>query len=168
MTDSAQDKPVCNPVPPTQIERIEAAILTLMKDGLSAGFYIDVFPDEPDTFDDSKIGRAALLQYRGSAYSPRDGLGAGALNRTTTFIVHLIYNAMVEAGSRPVRDIERLRMALQGRDIEAGSVELVRDGLAEQSGTRRRYLLEMRITVPTVAVPQTALAPITETFTGET
>ena len=152
-------------VPPsTQIERMEEELLGLIRAALDATFRIEPFPEDPDTWDDAQTGRAALLQYRGSDYRDADGNGAATQRRDTGFVIHLVYNATAKTGSRPVKDIERLRLALQGVDVMGGDVRIVRDGLAEQGRGRRRYIVELRVEVPVIARDRPALTPLMTDF----
>ncbi|KQI67997.1 hypothetical protein AN189_13085 [Loktanella sp. 3ANDIMAR09] len=154
-------------LPKTQIERMEDALQAMMKEALDATFFVDIFPEDADKFDDAMHGRIALLQYRGSTYAPTDGTGAATQLRTASFVIHLIYNATAAGGSRPVKDIENLRLELQGQEILGGDIDLVRDGLIDQKAARRTYILELRLAVPVVVQHRQPLAPLMTDFSRE-
>ena len=155
MTDAA--------LPPTQPERIAAAMVDALKAELGAGWLIDLFPADPEHYDGAGAERLALVQYRGSTYAEAQGLGSGTQTRLSAWVVHLTYqNAGRGADDpmRPLRDIGQVRAALQGRKIEGGHVRLVRDGLLEHTPGRRRYIVELDLAVPVLAAARPPLTPI--------
>ena len=146
----------------TAIERAEAAILEHMKAALDATFRVEVFPEDPESFDFAGTPRAALLQYRGSVYGESDGFDRNQ-DRDVTFDVHLVYAASGTDEAyphRPVKDIERLRLALQGAAVEGGHLRWKRDGLAEQRAGQRVYRAELGLLLTSVARTRPAVQPI--------
>ena len=147
---------------PTQIERAEEAILELAKGALDATFRIELFPEDPDGFEFAGTARCALLQYRGSTYGESDGFDRNQ-ERDVTFDLHLVYAASGAGEAyphRPIKDIERLRLALQGAEVEGGHLRWKRDGLAEQQAGRRVYRAELGLVLTSVARTRPALQPI--------
>ncbi|WP_299773154.1 Gp37 family protein [uncultured Tateyamaria sp.] len=151
---------------PTQLEKIEAGIVALLKDNLGAGYLIDIFPDRPGDFDMGKANKAALVQYTGSTYAAPDGTKSGWQQRSPSFAVHLQLRTLGYA-MRGTREVEQVRFALQAANIEGAELRLVRDGIADQDEHFWRYVIEVACTIPAVPRPKHVPAPLMTDFQKE-
>lgn len=149
----------------THLEKIEVALVDLLKDRLGQTYYIDRFPDKPASFDTTNIEKLALVQYSGSTYSTSDGTGAGTQERRGTFAIHLQFDATGSKVRGPY-EIEMVRLALQGQRIEGSDIAMLRDGLTDHDEENNlwKYLVEIGVTLPAVATPRRRIAPFVTNF----
>ncbi|MGR3760892.1 Gp37 family protein [Roseobacteraceae bacterium NS-SX3] len=144
----------------TPLERVEAALVALIRERLGEDFYTDAFPESPRAFDGAKYPRLVLVQYMGSRYRDAAGGGTPVQTRQAEFAVHL----QLASSGAPVRALARLetlRLAIQGQRIEGKPVLLLRDALAghdEDAGTWK-YILEAGIEIPAVGLPPNQITP---------
>lgn len=145
----------------TPLERVQKALTDMIRDRLGEDFYVAEFPDNPAQFDGRNYARLVLVQYSGSRYgAPEDGR-QGTQSRRSEFAVHLHLTSS-GAPVRPLARLELLRRALQGQRLEGSRVELLTDGLADhiQDNGTWRYLLEVALNLPAVAMPQNHITPV--------
>ena len=142
------DKPLMRK---THVEKIEDGIVAALKEGgLGAKYLIDAFPDDPDDFDISKADKVALVQYTGSRYGAPEATGSSAQMRRAEFIVH-VYLRRITTPKRGVREIEQMRLALQGLVLEGTELVIVRDGLADDEDANFwNYMIEVACWIPAV------------------
>ena len=149
----------------THLEKVEATLVALLKDRLGSTYYVDHYPDSPASFDTSNMEKVALVQYSGSRYSEATGTGAGAQNRRADFAIHLQFDA-TGAHLRGSREVEVVRLALQGQRIEGGDIQMLRDGLSDhdEAASVWKYLVEVGISLPAVAMPRRPIASFVTQF----
>lgn len=114
---------------PRSVSSVEAccdAIVARLKERLTGGVLVEHFPDQPEQFDFSGYGAAALVLYGGSKFANAGMRGAqGAIE---TLLVHVV---LLVAHLRPSRDnpaaayaiLQDIRQALHGHSF-AGSTGL--------------------------------------------
>lgn len=148
----------------THPEKIEEGIVRALREGgLSAKYLIDSFPDNPDAFDIADAEKVALVQYTGSRYEAPEASGSGAQWRRAEFAIHL-YLRRASTPVRGLREIEQIRMALQGLRLEGTELHITRDGLIDQEAALWRYMIELACRIPVVPLPHERLRPFTTDF----
>lgn len=151
----------------THPEKIQDGIVTaLHAGGLSSKYLIAAFPDNPEEFDMGKAEKVALVQYTGSRYEAPNATGSGAQWRRAEFAIHL-YLRRANTPVRGLREIELIRMALQGRRLEGSEVYITRDGLIDQDGALWRYVIEIACRIPAVPLTHRHPVPFTRDFSKE-
>ena len=78
----------------TIIERIEAGIVVLLKDGMPSAFYIAEFPDNPEDFDSARMKAAALVHYSGSNYALGANRSPQSQGRDMSFSIQLYLHSL--------------------------------------------------------------------------
>lgn len=148
----------------THLEKVEAGIVeALRQGGLSSKYLIAPFPDNPDAFDMSDAERVALVQYTGSRYDAPGETGGSVQMRRADFAVHLYLRRLAQP-IRALREIEQMRLALQGRAIEGAELSVTRDGLIDQDGSLWRYVIEVSLRIPSVPLAHAHPAPFITAF----
>ncbi len=151
-------------MPMTHLEKIEAGIVEALKQGgLSSRYLIAPFPDNPDAFDMSDAERVALVQYTGSRYAEPRETGSSAQMRRAEFAIHLYLRRLAQP-VRALREIEEIRLILQGLTIEGAEISVTRDGLIDQDGDLWRYVIEVALRVPAVPLTRERPAPFITDF----
>lgn len=149
--------------PKSAVEKVEDAIVELLKPCLHAKYFISIFPDKPEAFDIAKHKRVALVQYSGSQYKSSEGVNAGLQMRRSEFHIHLYLSAL-DLPIMGERTIEHIRHGLQGARIEGGNLMFMRDRLVEQDQGLWHYVIDVAIDLPAIATPRTPIAPIINSF----
>lgn len=145
-------------LPKTHLEKIEAGIVDALKNGgLSSRYLIEIFPDKPEEFDFEGADKILLVQYTGSRFDAPEQAGSGMQMRAPVFALHL-HLRRTQAAVRGLREIDQVRLAVQGLALEGAKLRLVRDGLANQSGEFWHYVIELTCRIP--AVPHDPAHPI--------
>lgn len=148
----------------TPAEKIEEGIVAALKDGgLSAKFLIRAFPERPEALDMSDVQKAALVQYTGSRYTAPENTGSRGQMRRAEFAVHL-YLRQATSGGRGLRELEQVRLVLQGQRIEGADLVILRDGLVDQDGDLWRYVIEVGCQLPAVPLNRAVPAPFLTDF----
>jgi hypothetical protein len=141
----------------THIETIAQGIIDALKQGgLSSKYKIEAFPDNPSQFDMSNLEKVALVQYTGSRYDAPNETGSGAQLRRAEYAIHL-YLRQVGTAVRGAREIEQVRLALQGLQLDGTELFVTRDGLVDQDDALWRYVVEVACVIP--AIPLNRLHP---------
>ncbi|WP_420011009.1 Gp37 family protein [Tateyamaria sp.] len=148
----------------THLEKIEDGIVEALKQGgLSAKYLIDAFPDNPDQFDMDDLEKVALVQYTGSRYDAPGETGSAAQMRRAEYAIHL-YLRRVSTPVRGMREIEQLRLAVQGLSLEGTELMITRDGLVDQDAALWRYVIEVACWIPAVPLTRTRPSPFITDF----
>lgn len=154
------------PVPAlTHIEKIEDGLVAALKAGLSAKYLIDRFPDKPEQYDTGNAEKWALVQYTGSRYSEAEDSARSAQGRSAEFAIHLALRA-VGVPLRAAREIDQVRLALQGLKIEGTIINVTRDGLLDQDGSLWRYVVEVACVLRAIPLQRRPFAPFITDFTN--
>jgi hypothetical protein len=141
------------------IERIEAAIIELLKKGLPSSFYIAPFPDDPRNFDSAKMKASALVHYSGSRFGLENNGNPVSQVRNLQFTIALYLHSLRDHVGG-YRSIENARKALQNVPVEGATpFRMLSDALADQSNGQWTWQLDIACTVPAVAL-QTVRRPI--------
>ena len=150
----------------THLEKIEDGIVAALKEGgLSAKYLIDAFPDNPEQFDMEQLEKIALVQYTGSHYDAPAETGSRAQMRRAEYAIHL-YLRRVGTPVRGMREIELIRLALQGLQLEGTELIITRDGLAGQDDTLWQYVIELACWVPAVPLARAHPRPLMSDFSN--
>jgi len=153
------------PIPAlTHLEKIQIGLVAALKAGLDAKYLIDVFPDKPEQYDTGNAEKWALVQYTGSRYSDAEDAARSAQGRRAEFAVHLSLRA-VGVPLRAAREIDQVRLALQGQKIEGALINVTRDGLLDQDGSLWRYVVEVACVLRAVPLQRRPVAPFITDFT---
>lgn len=151
----------------THLEKIEAGIVSALKGGgLSSRFLISAFPDKPEEFDMGDAEKVVLVQYTGSRFDAPVETGGAAQMRHPVFAIH-IHLTRVDTRVRGLREIEQIRLVLQGLNLEGTRLRIIRDGLADQNGARWHYLLEVSCTIPALPITPVYPSPFINDFSKE-
>lgn len=113
------------------IATIEAGILALLKEELDADFYVDSYPDDPESFDFAQFSKAVLVHYTGSDHAPTT-TGGAAMRRVPQFAVHLACRNLNGAGGS-YEFLDRIMSVLQRERISGGRIHVLKDSLSSQN-----------------------------------
>lgn len=149
----------------THIEKIQNGMVAALKAALGAKYLIDVFPDKPEHYDTGKAEKWALVQYTGSRYSSPEDSAASAQARRAEFAIHLSLRA-VGVPIRAPREIDQVRLALQGQKIEGTIIHVTRDGLLDHEDSLWRYVVEVACALRAVPLQRRPVAPFITDFTN--
>lgn len=137
--------------PPVYLERIEDAILAVLKEGVDGSAKVESFPADPATYDMAGLGAAVLVHYAGSRFAPRGGpVDSNQARRVNFAVVILARSLRGQGGSYAL--LEDVRQALQGERFEgAGPAEMVTDRLVEEAKGLWRWEIMIGLNAPAVA-----------------
>lgn len=153
--------------PPSYLERVEDAIITALKEGVSGSVKVDNFPADIKTYDFAGLNSAALVHYKGSKYSARKGPATPNQKRAMEFGIVLLVRSLRGSGGA-YHALSDIRLATQGVAFEgAGPAEIVSDRLITEVQGQWRWEIIIRLGAPAVArdkqLPASLMRPVTHT-----
>lgn len=136
---------------PSQIEKIECALVEHLKENVAGSVKVDPFPADPGKYDFAGLDAAILVHYSGSRFSPREGPTNPNQTRRMNFALVVLVRALTgEHGS--YRILEDVRQAVQGEVFAgAGPAEIESDTLIEESQGLWRWETIVGLNTPAVA-----------------
>ena len=163
----AKPEPTHHARPPSYLERVEDAIITALKEGVSGSVKVDNFPADIKAYDFAGLSAAALVHYKGSKYTGRKGPVTPNQNRQMNFAIVLLVRCLRGSGGA-YHTLEDIRLATQGVTFEgAGPAEIISDGLVTEVQGQWRWEIVITLGAPAVARdkkhPASLMRPVTHT-----
>lgn len=156
MTDTA----VIHARPPSYLEKVEDAILTALRDGVSGSVKVDSFPADIKAYDFAGLNAAALVHYKGSRFKGRTGQASPNQTRGMSFAIVLLIRALRGDGGA-YHALEDIRLATQGVSFEgAGPAEIVSDALVTEIEGQWRWEIVIALAAPAVARDRQSPSPL--------
>jgi hypothetical protein len=158
---------VINARPASYLELVEDAIVTALKAGVEGSVKVENFPADVKTYDFTGLKAAALVHYKGSKFSERNGPVNPNQGRRMNFAIVLLARVLRGHGGA-YHALEDIRLALQGNAFQgAGPAEIVSDGLISEHQGQWRWEIVIGLNAPAVArvrqQPAPLLNPVTQT-----
>ncbi len=123
------------------IALIEEEMLTLLKAELDEDFYVDRYPDDPESFDFTQFSKVVLIHYTGSDHSPV-AVGNAAMRRVPQYAVHLACRNLGRADGS-YEYLDRIISILQRQRIAGGRVHILKDSLSSQSEGLWHWMIDV-------------------------
>jgi hypothetical protein len=149
------------------LERVEDAIVSALKEGVDGSVKVENFPADVKAYDFAGLNAAALVHYKGSKFTAKDGPANPNQSRRMNFAIVLLTRALRGQGSA-YHALEDIRLALQGFAFEgAGPAEIVSDGLIAEVEGQWRWEVVIGLNAPAVARDRKTPAPLMRPVTSQ-
>lgn len=145
---------------PSFIEKVDTALEAHLKESVSGQCKVEVFPNDPKTYDFANLPAALLIHYAGSRYAQPKGPVNTAQARSMEWALVLLCRSLRGEGGAYLH-LEDVRLALQGQTFAgAGPLVMTRDQLMEERDGVWRWEIRIALPAPAVARQYQQPAPL--------
>lgn len=153
---------------PSYLEQVEDALIVALKEGVDGRVKVDSFPADVLTYDFAGLDAAALVHYKGSNFTGREGPTTPNQKRRMNYAIVLLARTLRQPDGA-YHALEDIRLALQGvAFVGAGPAEIVSDALVAEVHGQWRWEIVIGLNAPAVARDRRPASAIMRPITTET